>query len=155
MIRSIKQAFPIVLAVLLLTACSSPEPDTHAGQPVARRVAAFKKMLQEMEQMGMVIRRRQEYKKAEFIEKARELQKLAQEPWQYFTADSNYPPTRAKPDIWEHPRNFAEFRKELDESLNQLVSAAESGNMEKIVPAYASVEDSCDACHKRFRKPLQ
>lgn len=145
----------LLVSVLLLAGCSGPEADPHPGQPVQKRVAAFKQMLQSMEQMGMVVRERQEYKAAEFQEKARELKALAQVPWQYFTPDSNYPPTRAKPDIWEHPANFGEFRKDLDESLDQLIVAAQTGKLDKIVPAYTSVEDSCQACHKRFRKNLQ
>lgn len=120
-----------------------------------KRQDAFKQMLQTMEQMGMVVRERQDYKAVDFLAHARELKKLAQEPWQYFTPDSNYPPTRAKQDLWEHPANFSEFRKDLDESLNQLIAASETGKLAKIVPAYTSVEDSCQACHQRFRKPLQ
>lgn len=142
-------------ALILIAGCTGPDIDPHPGHPVMKRQAAFKQMLQTMEQMGMVVRERQEYKAADFQERARELKKLAQEPWQYFTPDSNYPPTRAKPDLWEHPANFAEFGKDLDESLNQLIAAAETGKLAKIAPAYASVEDACQACHQRFRKPLQ
>ncbi len=145
----------LLISLLLLSACSGQDVDNHPGQPVQKRKAAFKQMLQSMEQMGMVVRERQEYKAQAFLERAKELKQQSQEPWQYFTPESNYEPTRAKPDIWEHPANFAEFRKELDESLNQLVAAAEIGKLEKIVPAYTSVEDSCQACHKRFRKNLQ
>ncbi|MBS4096530.1 MAG: cytochrome c [Sulfuricella sp.] len=148
-----KLVFLVVCAVLPLGGCT--EADNHPGQPVQHRVAAFKKMLQSMEQMGMVVRERQEFKAADFLEHAHELKALAQEPWQYFTPNSNYPPTRAKPDLWQHQTNFAEFRNDLDESLAKLIAAAETGKMDMIAPAYTSVEDSCEACHQRFRKTLQ
>ena len=34
------------------------------------------------------------------------LQELASQPWAYFTADGNYPPTRAKPEVWSQAGEF-------------------------------------------------
>lgn len=79
---------------LMLSACSSHE-DTHPGQPVTHRKAIFKEMLRSFEPMGLVARGRNPYNQAEFLKYAQELQQLGTQPWQYFTPDSNYDPSRA------------------------------------------------------------
>ena len=50
--------------------------------------------------MGLVARGRATYNPRELNASALELQKLSTQPWPLFTADSNYPPTRAKPATW-------------------------------------------------------
>lgn len=150
-----KSGYLVLFPALFLVSCGGTPTDNHPGQPVTKRKAAFNRMLQSMEQIGLMARGRQEYQATAFLNQARELRELAKEPWQYFTPDSNYPPTRAKADLWDHRANFDEFAKELGESIDKLVQAAEVGKYEAVVPAYQSVEDSCQACHKRFRKTAQ
>jgi cytochrome c556 len=143
--------FSATVAALTLTACSSEPQDTHPNQPVSKRKVVFKHMMRTLEPLGMVGREREDYDRQAFLDGARELKQLATEPWVYFTPDSNYPPTRAKPDVWQKPAEFTQAQQKLNESTEQLLKAAESGNLEQIRPALKSVEESCKACHQKFR----
>ncbi|PWB47071.1 MAG: cytochrome C [Nitrosomonadales bacterium] len=140
-----------IMAALTLTACSNEPQDAHPDQPVSKRKAVFKHMLRTLEPLGMVVRERGDYDRQAFLAGARELKQLAAEPWAYFTPDSNYPPTRAKPEVWQKPAEFAQAQQKLKESTEQLLKAAESGKLEQIRPALKSVEDSCKSCHQEFR----
>lgn len=139
------------VAALSLTACSNEPQDTHPNQPVTKRKAIFKQMLRTLEPMGMVVREREDYERQSFLSGAKELKQLATEPWVHFTPDSNYPPTRAKPEIWQNQAEFIQAQNKLKGSTDQLVKAAESGNMTLIRPALNNVEESCKSCHQQFR----
>jgi cytochrome c556 len=139
------------MAALMLTACSSEPQDTHPNQPVAKRKAVFKQMMRTLEPMGMVAREREPYESQAFLASAQQLKQLAAEPWPHFTADSNYPPTRARPEVWQKPAEFVQAQQKLRESTEQLLKAAESGNMTQIRPALNKVEESCKSCHQQFR----
>lgn len=139
-----------MVATLALSACGEPQ-DTHPNQPVTKRKAVFKQMLRTLEPMGMVVREREEYERQAFLSGAQELKRLATEPWVYFTPDSNYPPTRAKPEVWNKPADFSQAQQKLKEATEQLARAAESGNMAQIRPALNQVEESCKSCHQQFR----
>ena len=141
----------LIAASLTLTACSSEPQDTHPDQPVTKRKAVFKQMLRTLEPMGMVVREREDYNSQAFLAEAKKLKQLASEPWAHFTPDSNYPPTRAKPEIWQKPADFTHAQQKLEESTEKLLKAAESGNMALIRPALNSVEESCKSCHQQFR----
>lgn len=140
-----------IVATLALTACSKEAQDTHPNQPVTKRKAIFKQMMRTLEPMGMVVREREKYENQEFLVSAQKLKQLATEPWVYFTPDSNYPPTRAKAEVWQKPAVFAQARQKLKETTEQLVKAAESGDMVQIRPALKNVEESCKSCHQQFR----
>ena len=99
----------------------------------------------------MVVREREDYNSQAFLASAKALKQLASEPWTHFTPDSNYPPTRAKPEVWQKPTDFTHARQKLEESTEKLLKAAESGNMALIRPALESVEESCKSCHQQFR----
>lgn len=140
-----------VSAVLMLTSCNSEPKDTHPDQPVTKRKAVFKQIMRTLEPMGMVVRNRQDYDRQEFLAGALELKQLASRPWIYFTPDSNYPPTRAKAEIWLKPAEFIQAQKKLEALTDQLAKAAESGNLEAIRPVVNEVEKSCQGCHRQFR----
>lgn len=139
------------VAAFSLTACSNEPQDTHPNQPVTKRKAIFKQMLRTLEPMGMVVREREDYERQSFLSGAKELKQLSTEPWVHFTPDSNYPPTRAKPEIWQNQAEFIQAQNKLKGSTDQLVKAAESGNMALIRPALNNVEESCKSCHQQFR----
>ena len=140
-----------ILAALTLSACGNEPADTHPNQPVTKRKAVFKQMLRTLEPMGMVVRKREEYDQQAFLASAQELKQLATQPWVHFTPDSNYPPTRAKPEVWQKSAEFTQAQEKLKAATEQLAKAAESGNLDTIRPALDKVEDSCKSCHQQFR----
>jgi cytochrome c556 len=141
----------LLAATTLLGACSDRVKDTHPQQLVTKRVDVFKQFTKALEPMGLVARERQSYVKADFVAQAQALQTLSTQPWPYFTADGNYPPTRAKPEVWS---KAAEFKKAQDTYLtevDQLVKVAGSADMPIILASVDAVQKSCKSCHDQFR----
>ncbi len=99
----------------------------------------------------MVARGRKDYNPREFNINALELQKLTSQPWALFTADSNYPPTKAKPAVWEKAAEFKASQDQLQATVATLVQASQSSDLEAIKAAVGGVQRSCKACHDQFR----
>jgi len=139
------------VAVVGLSACSETAKDTHPDQPVTKRKAIFKQFTKTLEPMGMVARGRKDYNPREFNINALELQKLTSQPWILFTADSNYPPTLAKPAVWEKPAEFQGAQDKFQVTIKELVEASQGSDLDRIKAAVNSVQNSCKTCHDQFR----
>lgn len=141
----------VALSALILAACSSEVPDTHPDQPVTKRKQAFKAMLRSFEPMGTMLKDKR-YDADAFARHADEFARLRDAPWQHFGADTNYPPTKAKPAVWEKPAEFEQRREAFAAASERLLAAAAARNEGEARSAYAAVQDSCKACHNDFRK---
>lgn len=139
------------LSALTLAACSSEIPDTHPDQPVTKRQQAFKAMLRSFEPMGTMLKDRR-YDPDAFARLANELASLRERPWSHFGPDTNYPPTKALPAVWEKPADFEQRRTSFIEASDRLIAAAAARNEADARSAYAEVQDSCKACHRDFRR---
>lgn len=140
-----------LLAAFTFTACSNEPKDTHPDQLVTKRRAVFKQFTRTLEPMGMVARDRKPYNSSEFMISALELQKLSTQPWRYFTADSNYPPTHAKPEVWKQADDFKIAQGKFKTLVNQLVKDAQGGDLETIRSSVDAVQKNCKSCHNQFR----
>jgi cytochrome c556 len=149
--RLLSSALLACVMALTLSGCDDTPKDTHPDQLVTKRRVIFKQFTKTLEPMGLVARERKDYNAREFLQSARELDKLASQPWVYFTADGNYPPTHAKPAVWQQPAEFKEAKDKYLAQVKQLLKVAEDGNLELIRPAVNEVEKSCKSCHKQFR----
>jgi cytochrome c556 len=149
---------PAFLATLacaaLLAACGGEAPDTHPNQPVTKRRAVFKDMVRALEPLGQMARERQGYDAPYFDQQARELQRLSQLPWAYFTPDSNYPPTHAKPEVWQKADAFKQATEDYMGKVNHLVEVGGGGDLAAIKRAVADVQGSCKSCHDQFRQAM-
>ena len=141
----------LVAATVLLSACSDRVKDTHPQQLVSKRQAIFKKFTKTLEPMGLVARDRQDYVKASFVASAEALQELASQPWAYFTADGNYPPTRAKPEVWSQAGEFKQAQDKFLAATDALVQVAGSADLAAIRSSVEAVQKSCKSCHDQFR----
>lgn len=141
-----------LLGVALLSACGGEAPDTHPNQPVTKRRAAFKDMVRALEPLGQVARERQAYDAQGFDLQARELQRLSKLPWVFFTPDSNYPPTHAKPEVWQKADAFKQATDDYLAKVDQLVNVGGGGDLAAIKRAVFDVQGSCKSCHDNFRQ---
>lgn len=140
----------IVALCSLIVACGEP-PDTHPGQPVTHRRAAFEKILHAFEPMGVQLRAGK-YKPDVFLDKAKELASVKDGPWQYFGPDTNYPPTHATAKVWSESAQFEKERQTFLEATTALLQAAESRDEKKVAAAYEVVHQVCRSCHKTFKE---
>ncbi len=141
----------LIAAITLLSACSDRAKDTHPEQLLTKRLAIFKKFTKTLEPLGMVARDRQDYVRAEFMANAAALQDLSTQPWAYFTADGNYPPTRAKPEVWSNAAEFKQAKDSFLATVDQLVKVSGSNDMPAIRDSVDAVQKSCKSCHDKFR----
>jgi cytochrome c556 len=148
----IRSTTAALAATLALAACSADFEDTHPQQVLSKRKALFKDFTRTLEPMGLVARERKAYDAAAFAASALELQRLSTLPWVYFSADGNYPPTRALPAVWSEPVAFQQAQANYQASVTRLVQAAQSGQADAVRPAVFDVQEACKACHDRFRK---
>lgn len=145
----------LVAATALLGACSDRVKDTHPQQLVSKRQAIFKKFTKTLEPLGLVARDRQDYVKADFMASALALQALSSQPWVFFTADGNYPPTRAKPEVWSQAGEFKKAQDEYLASVDKLVQLAGSADLSSLRASVEAVQKSCKSCHDQFRSDRQ
>lgn len=139
------------LFCLGLAGCFDPIKDTHPDQVLTKRRALFKQYTRAMEPIGLMASGRKEFKQDEFLVMVQDLEKLSTKPWVYFTADGNYPPTHAKPEVWSQPDAFKAAQDKFQASVHALLIAAQAGKPEQLQPAVDAVTNSCKACHKDFR----
>lgn len=142
----------ILLACLFpiaLLACGEP-PDTRPGQPVTQRRAAFNKILQSFEPMGLQLRK-SEYNATKFLVLAKSLVEVKEGPWSHFGPDTNYPPTHATAKVWSEPEEFETKRQAFLQAADRLLVAAETRDVRQVKVAYDGVHDTCRSCHKVFK----
>jgi len=143
----------LLLALVLpltLAACGEPE-DTHPGQPVAHRRAAFNQLVKAFEPMGVMLREK-EYKPEEFRKLAAKLDAVKESPWAFFLPDTNYPPTKATDKVWSQPEQFEAARQKFLMAEGKLMEAASGTDGAKVKAAYEELHDACRSCHKEFKK---
>lgn len=141
----------LILAMCSFVAACGEPADTRPGQPVAHRRAAFEKILRAFEPMGVQLRAKS-YKPDAFLERAKELAVLKDGPWEYFAADTNYPPTHATAKVWSEPELFEKERQEFLKATDRLLLAAESRDEKSVTAAYEAVHEHCRSCHKTFKE---
>ena len=138
-----------LLSVALLTACGEPE-DTRPGQPVKHRQQAFKEIIKSFEPMGVMLRKG-DYDADRFLGFAEKLQASRDLPWSHFGADTNYPPTKAKPELWQQPEKFEADKQAFLKASEALFAAAQSKDNARVQTAYEAVHDTCKTCHDHFK----
>ena len=136
---------------LMIGACSGQIEDTLPGQPIMHRQEAFKAILRAFEPFGDIIKQRAP--DADTVkEQARALIEVRDVPWQYFTDDSDQPPSKSTSALWQNRADFDAKRIAFIEATDALTAAAEADNTEVLKSAVSTVEQSCKSCHKAYRR---
>jgi cytochrome c556 len=146
----VKLIVPLALAIGL-SACSGPVEDTRPGQPVKTRQTAFKEMLRVFEPMGTMLRDGK-YDAVKFEAMAAELITKRNGPWGHFGPDTNYPPTKARPEVWTKQAELEKARQAFIQSTDALLIAAKANELKSVTDAYSKVYDHCQSCHQEFKK---
>jgi cytochrome c556 len=83
---------------------------------------------------------------------AKNVELLSRLPWEGFVPGSERGETKAKEDIWFEEERFKKLSSDLEGKTSNLSKATESGDLKKIKLAFEQTRDTCNACHKEFRK---
>ena len=140
----------LCLPALLLAACGEPE-DTRPGKPVAHRQQAFKDIFEVFDPMGAMLKRGS-FDAASFQALAQQLSAKKNAPWDYFAADTLYPPSHARAEIWSDSAKFEQDKKAFLDATDKLIAISGGQDRAAIETAFGRVRDTCDTCHKAFKK---
>lgn len=148
MIRAVTGFVAGFVAVLALTACSAPVEDTRPGQPVKHRQDAFTALLKKTEAVGLALQ--EDRFNAERIQAlVGQVTDARDEPWKYFGADTNYPPSKSLPEVWGQPEAFEAQRAAFFEAAEALSAAKDEASVRD---AYQKLSNSCKSCHDKFKR---
>lgn len=141
----------VCLIALLLASCAGEPEDTHPGQPVAHRRAAFKEIIRSFETMGAMVRQ-EEFNAAKFASLTEALMASRDKPWQYFGPDTQYPPSKSTDDVWSRPAEFAAAKKAFYDATDKLAAVAGTKDVKVAKAAFDDVESTCRSCHDTFKR---
>ena len=86
---------------------------------------------------------------------AAEIEALAPKLLSWFPAGTgpDVGKTRAKPEIWQKPEDFAVKAHDFEQAAMQFNVAAKSGDLTQINVTFDALGKSCKACHDLYRAP--
>ena len=137
-----------LVAVLALVGCNRIDPNS----PLGKRKAIYQQMLDTKEDLGGMLRGRLAFDANGFVAGAAKLDELSRQPWQYYP-EVKEEQSEARDDVWQQQERFNQLARELEANTAALVEATAQGPVTagSVGPAFQRVEDTCEACHKKFR----
>ena len=150
MSKSFKFSLFFLLTAVMLAGCGEVE-DTRPGQPVKHRQMAFKQIVKAFEPMGVMLRK-DRYDADKFLPLAEALIAKREEPWSHFGADTNYPPTKATPEVWKQPEVFEKNKQAFISATDALLAAAKNKDKAEVERTHDAVHEACKTCHKQFKE---
>ena len=145
-----RSLLPLAISAIILSACGGEPEDTQPGQPVAHRRAAFKEMIKSFEEMGSMLRK-DKFNSAKFASLTASLIAVRDKPWQYFSPDTLYPPSRATEAVWSQPVEFEAHKQAFFAATDKLGAASGTQDARVAKAAFAEVEKTCRECHDTFK----
>ncbi len=126
--------------------------DRKTEQAIKHRRAGFTLMSTYFSRLLQTVEGDRPFNGALVISDARTVEMLSRLPWEGFVPGSERGDTKAKEDIWFEEERFKKLSTELESKTSNLAKAAENGDLKKIKLAFEQTRDTCNACHKEFRK---
>lgn len=148
-----KTLFTTFLCSVTFAICTaSVAQDRKTEQAIKHRRAAFTLMSTYFSRLLQTVEGDRPFDAKQVAADARTVETLSHLPWEGFVPGSERGETKAKEDIWFEEERFKKLSNELTEKTGRLKSAADTGDLKKIKAAFESTRDTCNACHKEFRK---
>jgi len=88
---------------------------------------------------------------ADIAPQAAKLEETSAKIADLFPAGSDQGDTKAKPEIWQNPDDFAAKAKDLHEQAAMLSTAVAGGDMAAVKAQYEKVGGACGGCHKIYK----
>ena len=144
---------PLLSAVLLL---ALPALADEAGAPadvIKYRQAVMKSLGGHSRALGSLAQKKVGFPRhAEVHARAvADLAKLAAEVFPAGTGPAASPATDAKEEVWKEPKKFAAAMTEFQEKADAVLKASQ-GDGAGLKAAMEALGDSCQSCHKTFKK---
>ncbi|MGN6155927.1 MAG: c-type cytochrome [Sphingomicrobium sp.] len=164
-------------AILLLAGCKGQEPANQANEVIPsaetqntasaapltkdQALALMKEREHHMDAFGDAMKKAGNALKASspdatpVREAAAEIDGLAPklESWFPTGTGPDVGKTRAKPEIWQKPEDFALKAHDFEQAAMLFNVAAKSGDLNRITATFDALGKSCKACHDLYRAP--
>ncbi len=140
---ALKMLLVVVGAMMFQTAFADAQAEADYRQSVMKSVGGH------MSAMGNILKN--QVHTGDLALHARGLAVLSDVAPNVFVAGSGTEKSKALPEIWEDPEDFAEKMDDFRKAAKAMVPAAESGDMSQIGPAIQALGGSCKGCHDDFK----
>lgn len=134
-----------------VSAHADKDDKSPEGQAAKYRHNSFNMIKHHFGPMGGMMKGKIDFNKDTFAKNADDLAALAVLSANGFNVKGTVKGSRAKKDIWENKEKFDMGLKMFAENTAALATAAKTGDMAAIKPAFGKVADNCKQCHKTFR----
>jgi cytochrome c556 len=151
---SMKVRFKLVVLAGMLWALagSASAQQSKTDQGIKHRKAAFTLMISYVNRLVQTVEGHRPYDAKQVAQDAKTVELLSQLPWEGFVEGSERGETRAKDDIWLEEEKFKRYAAELQAKAASLSVVAQSGDAQRLKAAVGQLRETCNACHKAFRK---
>lgn len=141
-------------SIVLLSACGSElSPTSNAKGPISHdRSVAFKSFMPTFSTMRKMVNGDEAFDAEKFKQAAQKFTEEARIPFKSFQNDPQGNGD-ALPNIWTNPEEFQAEQKRFLTAVDALNQAAQTGQLDKIKPAFGSAASSCKSCHDTYRAP--
>lgn len=126
--------------------------DRKTDQAIKHRRAAFTLMSTYFSRLLQTVEGDRPFDAKQVIADAKNVESLSRLPWEGFVPGSERGETKAKEDIWFEEERFKKLSNDLETKTSQLSKASETGDLKRIKLAFEQTRDTCNSCHKEFRK---
>jgi cytochrome c556 len=140
--------------ILPLSGAMADKEKSGAEKAIEYRQSIMNIYAWNLKPMGKVVKGEVPFEAGSFQRHARDLAAASQlHLFSGFPDDSDEgEDTDAKSEIWLDWENFEQKYQNFQEKVDALNTAAQSGELERIRPAFGSTAKSCKDCHKAFRE---
>ncbi|MCC5855366.1 MAG: cytochrome c [Idiomarina sp.] len=138
---------------LSLLNTAQANPFTDAEDAVKYRQQALSMMRDNFGIMSAMARGDRDYDAEQFKQRAKAVYHLSYIPWDAFqgVGERVTENSDALPVIWENWSDFESRISNFQQAVQELVEAADSGNMREIRPKFMTVARNCQQCHQGYR----
>jgi cytochrome c556 len=141
-----------LLGASLSTALTSWAQDRKIEQFIKHRKAGFTLMSAYFSRLLQTYDGDRPFNAKQVVADAKTVEYLSRLPWEGFAPGTDHGETRAKPDIWLDEERFKKLSAELEAKTTLMTKAAETGDLKKFKISFEQTRNTCNACHKEFRK---
>ncbi len=144
-----KILFSTAFAATLLSI--TPLACAQADRDIKYRQGVFTAMAWNMAPMAAMIKGETPYNKDVFSKHAARVSALTAMPWDAFGPGTDKG-SKAKPALWKETDKFKELAQRMEAAAKNLTEVAQSGDLDKIKPAFAATGKACSNCHDNYRE---
>ena len=139
------------ITTALITGAAVAQAQVKPFEAIEYRKGIFKAVKWHFGPLGDMVKGKTEFNADEFSRRADLLAALSRMPGEAFLPGTYASKTSALPSIETNRAEFDQVMTSFQNNTAALATAAQSGDLNDIRPAFMKVAQTCKACHDKFR----